>query len=674
MQNKLLAVALTGVSSLAISVAAQAQSLDYTQYEAMFGEPVTTSALGIPQRASEAPSTMTIITHDEIRRSGVKDIPELLARVGGVDMQRSGIQDFDIGIRGYNQPGSSRLLVMINGRQIYVDHLAYTVWEALPVNMADIRQIEIVKGPSTALFGFNAVSGVINIITFNPLTDNVNAATASVGNNSRRDISMSTTAKLSDWAGVRISAGYMSADGFNAEEPLLESSAVFNDPKRRFLTVDGLAQVAPSFQVGLEGSYADADTLRRTTGNTSGTPWWKIRSVKGSFAWENDWGTTKGQFYTNANDSFNSSRLLSQGNVNMVGQLEHVFRLGSAHAFRTAIEARRTDLTVRRTDNLDTLNYDFAYDLGAVSGSWNWQVSDTLSWSMGARLDHISSERDGYLRAAPRPFEDADFSRTRTVYSYNATASWQATPVSTVRLTHGRGIQYPNLVGISFGQTGTTGHGNPNLRPSVVNNYELSYSHRLEALAASFTGALFHTVTDDVFGAAGIGGTKVVPTATTPVTFRISDNFGSSSVNGLELAAKGDITGGFTWGINYTWLDVNDNFTIHRNVRGQTGFDTGFFPSLTTPRHAGNVNLGWAGGPWETDIYVSYVGASQQFTSNTTLVDVSDRVGVGGRLAYSVTENVTLEVSAININHKSVLINPPRQVDRQVFGSVSVRW
>ncbi|MFM2041426.1 MAG: hypothetical protein RLY86_2 [Pseudomonadota bacterium] len=674
MKTKIVSAALATASVLALTSAARAQTLDYSQYEAMFGEPVTTSALGIPQRASNAPSTMTIITQDEIRRSGVKDIPELLARVAGVDMQRAAIQDFDIGIRGYNQPGSSRLLVMINGRQIYVDHLAYTVWEALPVNMADIRQIEIVKGPNTALFGFNAVSGVINIITFNPLTDDVNQASVSYGTGHRRDINATATLKLSDWGGVRFSVGSMDADGFTEEERFIEASPIFNNPERRFATIDSLFQVVPSLQVGLEGSYADANTLRRTTGGGNGTPYWKIRSVKGSFAWENGWGTTKGQAYANLNDSFNSSRVLAQANRNMVGQVEHVFRLGSDHALRAAVEARRTDLGVARTDGITALEYDYAYNLGALSGSWNWQVTDTIAWSAGARIDTIRSERWGYLRPAPRPFEDDDFNRKETVYSYNATLSWQPDDLSTLRLTHARGIQFPNLVALSFVQTGTTGHGNPDMEPSVVNNFEVSYDRRIEAIATTLRTSLFHTITEDMFGPAGIGGTRVVTVGTTSTTFRVSDNFGDSAVTGLEVSLKGDLPYSLTWGANYTWLDVNDDFTINRAVTGQTGYETGVSYQETTPRHAANVTLGWTGGPWAADLFLSYVGQSEQFTSATTLRDVPERFGLGGRVGYTITENIGVEVSGINLNQKRMLIAPNRQVDRQVFGTLTIRW
>lgn len=116
-----------------------------------------------------------------IRRSGATNIPDALAHVVGVDVLRWGVSSADVSIRGYDTPYSPRLLVLVNGRQVYLDDWGRTQWDAIPVQMAEIRQIEVVKGPNTALFGFNAAAGVINIITYNPLYDTINTASVNGG-------------------------------------------------------------------------------------------------------------------------------------------------------------------------------------------------------------------------------------------------------------------------------------------------------------------------------------------------------------------------------------------------------------------------------------------------------------------------------------------------------------
>ena len=62
-------------------------------------------------------------------------------------------------------------MVLINGRQVYMVDYGRIVWGNLPVQLNEIRQIEVIKGPNSALYGFNAVGGVINIITYDPLKE-----------------------------------------------------------------------------------------------------------------------------------------------------------------------------------------------------------------------------------------------------------------------------------------------------------------------------------------------------------------------------------------------------------------------------------------------------------------------------------------------------------------------
>src|SRR5690606_10588473 len=178
----LAAVTLAGAAS--ISGQAAADSVDRAAFQELFNEPVTTSATGAPQRATEAPVNMTIITQEDIQRSGATDIPGVLEGLANVDVMRSTRGQTDVAIRGYNGGMTPRLLVLVNGRQVYLDHYGMTNWDAIPVQLGEILQIEVVSGPNTALFGFNAVSGVVNIITYDALRDDIDEASVSVGTQS----------------------------------------------------------------------------------------------------------------------------------------------------------------------------------------------------------------------------------------------------------------------------------------------------------------------------------------------------------------------------------------------------------------------------------------------------------------------------------------------------------
>src|SRR6266700_301387 len=205
---------LAGCLATLLASSAAAQTLDYSTLEGMFGEPVTTSATGTPQRASDVPANMVILTQDDIRRSGATSIPDVLQFVPGVDVRRYGLTNVEVGIRGYNQTYNNRLLVLVNGRQVYSEDYGHVIWSSLPIQLEEIRQIEVIKGPNSALYGFNAVSGVINIITFDPLRDRVNTVSLQGGTQGYLGASAVGTGQIGDRAGLRISIGGFRANDF----------------------------------------------------------------------------------------------------------------------------------------------------------------------------------------------------------------------------------------------------------------------------------------------------------------------------------------------------------------------------------------------------------------------------------------------------------------------------
>lgn len=127
---------------------------------------VTASRYG--QAPLDSPSTVTVLTEQDIRLSGVTSIPDLLRRVAGVDVMSLAAGQPDVGIRGFNRELSNKVLVLVDGRSVYVDFLGNVLWGLLPISLEEVERIEIIRGPGSAIYGANAVSGVINILTRNP--------------------------------------------------------------------------------------------------------------------------------------------------------------------------------------------------------------------------------------------------------------------------------------------------------------------------------------------------------------------------------------------------------------------------------------------------------------------------------------------------------------------------
>jgi iron complex outermembrane receptor protein len=124
-----------------------------------------TSAARKVQRADEVPAAVFVITQDAIRRSGLRTLPELFRLAPGVQVARLSASNWAVSIRGFNDQFSNKLLVLIDGRSIYKRVFSGVFWDAEDLVLEDIDRIEIIRGPGGAVWGANAVNGVINIVT-----------------------------------------------------------------------------------------------------------------------------------------------------------------------------------------------------------------------------------------------------------------------------------------------------------------------------------------------------------------------------------------------------------------------------------------------------------------------------------------------------------------------------
>ena len=117
------------------------------------------------QPVSEVASAVHVITHEDIRRSGVTSIPDALRLAPGVQVAQVDAHDWAISARGFNDLFANKLLVLQNGRSVYTPLFSGVFWDVQDTILEDIERIEVVRGPGATLWGANAVNGVINIIT-----------------------------------------------------------------------------------------------------------------------------------------------------------------------------------------------------------------------------------------------------------------------------------------------------------------------------------------------------------------------------------------------------------------------------------------------------------------------------------------------------------------------------
>lgn len=165
--TKLVAPVLVAVVALGVSGPVLAQDsveLSRLSLEELLNVEVTSvSRRGQP--LASAPAAIFVITHDDIQRSGLSSLPEILRLAPGVQVSRYSNSKWAVSARGMGVYYSNKLLVLIDGRSVYTPDFAGVYWDLHDMPADDIDRIEVVRGPGGTLWGANAVNGVINVIT-----------------------------------------------------------------------------------------------------------------------------------------------------------------------------------------------------------------------------------------------------------------------------------------------------------------------------------------------------------------------------------------------------------------------------------------------------------------------------------------------------------------------------
>ncbi len=125
-----------------------------------------TSVAGVKQSFFHSPAAITVIKPEDISGSGHQSLAELLRLAPGVHVGRESSNIWSISTRGFNGRFANKQLVLIDGRVIYDQFFGGVVWDIQQPMLADVSQIEVIRGPGTTLWGGNAVNGVINVSTY----------------------------------------------------------------------------------------------------------------------------------------------------------------------------------------------------------------------------------------------------------------------------------------------------------------------------------------------------------------------------------------------------------------------------------------------------------------------------------------------------------------------------
>jgi iron complex outermembrane receptor protein len=261
MRNKNMAATLSALiflGSAAPSWAAQPDDFKFFEEEAQ-----VISASLKPSAIREAPATVYVVTSDDIRTSGAQTIPDALRTVPGVDVMETRAHQSEVSIRGLNKALNNRTLVLLDGKTVLNGFFDYVTWESIPVTMEEIDRIEVVEGPASSMYGANAVSGVINIITKTPEqlkggvvsysggTANAHSGTALYGDRvGKADYKLGI--------GASVGNGFQNEGALSSQADKVHASAGYDFSKDSRLSVSGgLTKMNTQTTTGSPGSAYD---------------------------------------------------------------------------------------------------------------------------------------------------------------------------------------------------------------------------------------------------------------------------------------------------------------------------------------------------------------------------------------------------------------------------------
>jgi len=133
-----------------------------------FEEQLVVTASRTDQQLVNAPASVSVITTETIQNSPGTNIGDLLRAVPGINVTQLSARDVNLTARGATSTLATSQLALVDGRSVYLDFFGMVMWDLVPTNANEIKQIEVIRGPASAVWGANAMSGVVNVITLSP--------------------------------------------------------------------------------------------------------------------------------------------------------------------------------------------------------------------------------------------------------------------------------------------------------------------------------------------------------------------------------------------------------------------------------------------------------------------------------------------------------------------------
>jgi outer membrane receptor for ferrienterochelin and colicins len=511
------------------------------------------------QKLEDAPASVTIITQEDIRKYGYRTLADALSDARGFFTTYDHTYHFQ-GVRGFALPGDygSRLLLLVNGHNMTDNVLDQSVWfgQDFPLDMNLVKRIEIIRGPSSALYGSNGIFATINVVTFSPEEFKGTQVRAEVGSLGEKKMQAATSVSLGHGANLLLSlsvfnnAGehsiyvpeYDSPEtnngqaidmagekgyhlysnltwhdwnvtalfgGRQATQPISWGATIFNDPGTH------VADTPNFVDATYVHSFHSSDSLQWRT-------YYGLYRFRGTFRYPLEDGTEDNRL------SFYGDWVGSQLNYRF--DLSHFGSLtvGALGQFDLRALQHTADVTpaprvIFQTDKRDRSFALFAQD--------EWDLLKHWKLNVGARFD-TSLYRRNFV--APR---------VALIYQPSSRTSY--------KLLYGRAFRNPTAFELFYTDSEAQARSNPDLRPEGANTFELvlerKLTRRFNALVSGYHYGIQHLIVGDY----------------TPDGFFQYRNADGVSASGAEVELNGHPV---------PWLELTASLAIQRAVNSRSSY------------------------------------------------------------------------------------------------------
>ena len=531
-------------------------------------------AAGKVQSLEEAPGIVSVITDEEIRRIGARTLADVMELVPGFEFWTTNLGRERISVRGFSETSTTNVLILFNGHRLNDEAFGGPTTFGLDIPLYNVKQIEVIRGPGSALFGSGAFSSVINIIPYT--AENFRGTDFSVGGGSygTQEYSMVTGHTLGD---LGVSGSLQFAD---TEGPELFIPADAQTTLDEFLAPQGLpaASIAPGKTVGNSRTLDSTFSAIYKGFNFIG----RVRTEDyGGFIGSNDVLGTRNDLenrkvFLNASHILPLSRNLTSRvkfgfSQNRIGQLDDVRPPGTMQlleddeviVFPDGVIAD-TRITSRRFGGEANFDYVFT-DSNVLTFGVGIERSSVINSERAVNLDPRTLLPAPSLQPWPPTIPEVG----RTVSSFLAQDTWD--PVPRISITTGvrfdhysdfgstlnpraalvwrlpKSLYFKALYGRAFRapiifelvrQDRPGFGGNPSLDPAITNSLEFALGYRKRNLRLSFN-YFANYIRDNIIRDGVVNGSLV--------------NFPGLNVNGLEVEIKQSFGLDHSFFANYTF-------------------------------------------------------------------------------------------------------------------------